>query len=142
MLSNAASPRWDTGAGVGAAELGAAERGRKSLESGPAVDHLQTNAHLQKRHKAVKPCAAKSGRPDSNRGPPAPKAGALPDCATPRSCCAAVRYTTHSNLPHLKLSQNLTRNESVQRPELAIALSPSRCSRCGAPACAAAQPVE
>jgi len=26
----------------------------------------------------------KSGRPDSNRGPPAPKAGALPSCATPR----------------------------------------------------------
>jgi hypothetical protein len=26
-----------------------------------------------------------SGRPDSNWGPPAPKAGALPDCATPRS---------------------------------------------------------
>jgi hypothetical protein len=26
----------------------------------------------------------KSGRPDSNRGPPAPKAGALPNCATPR----------------------------------------------------------
>jgi hypothetical protein len=26
----------------------------------------------------------KSGRPDSNRGPPAPKAGALPACATPR----------------------------------------------------------
>ena len=25
-----------------------------------------------------------SGRPDSNRGPPAPKAGALPSCATPR----------------------------------------------------------
>jgi hypothetical protein len=25
-----------------------------------------------------------SGRPDSNRGPPAPKAGALPNCATPR----------------------------------------------------------
>ncbi len=25
-----------------------------------------------------------SGRPDSNWGPPAPKAGALPDCATPR----------------------------------------------------------
>ncbi len=25
-----------------------------------------------------------SGRPDSNRRPPAPKAGALPDCATPR----------------------------------------------------------
>jgi len=26
-----------------------------------------------------------SGRPDSNRGPPAPKAGALPSCATPRN---------------------------------------------------------
>lgn len=26
----------------------------------------------------------KSGRPDLNRRPPAPKAGALPDCATPR----------------------------------------------------------
>src|SRR6202000_1181101 len=26
----------------------------------------------------------KSGRPDLNRGPPAPKAGALPGCATPR----------------------------------------------------------
>ncbi len=26
-----------------------------------------------------------SGRPDSNRRPPAPKAGALPGCATPRS---------------------------------------------------------
>jgi hypothetical protein len=25
-----------------------------------------------------------SGRRDSNPGPPAPKAGALPDCATPR----------------------------------------------------------
>ena len=27
---------------------------------------------------------SQSGRPDSNRGPPAPKAGALPNCATPR----------------------------------------------------------
>ena len=26
-----------------------------------------------------------SGRPDSNRGPPGPKPGALPDCATPRT---------------------------------------------------------
>jgi hypothetical protein len=31
-----------------------------------------------------------SGRPDSNRGPPAPKAGALPGCATPRR---EVRYS-------------------------------------------------
>src|SRR5437764_4009961 len=29
-------------------------------------------------------CCKKSGREDSNLRPPAPKAGALPDCATPR----------------------------------------------------------
>ena len=28
----------------------------------------------------------KSGRPDLNRGPPAPKAGAIPGYATPRRC--------------------------------------------------------
>src|SRR5882672_10859609 len=33
-----------------------------------------------------------SGRRDSNSGPPAPKAGALPGCATPRHSAA-----THSN---------------------------------------------
>ncbi len=32
----------------------------------------------------------KSGRRDSNPGPPAPKAGALPDCATPRTASAIV----------------------------------------------------
>ena len=32
-----------------------------------------------------------SGRSDSNRGPPAPKAGALPDCATPRGGAVKVR---------------------------------------------------
>lgn len=30
-------------------------------------------------------CTAKSGRPDLNRRPPAPKAGAIPGYATPRS---------------------------------------------------------
>ncbi len=31
-----------------------------------------------------------SGREDSNLRPPAPEAGALPDCATPRNTCQAV----------------------------------------------------
>ena len=35
--------------------------------------------------------AIQSGRPDSNRGPPAPKAGALPDCATPRKVRKLMR---------------------------------------------------
>ena len=39
-----------------------------------------------------------SGRPDSNRRPPAPKAGALPGCATPRSA---------SILPHLSPAREL-----------------------------------
>src|SRR5262249_39677576 len=43
-----------------------------------------------------------SGRPDLNRGPPAPKAGALPGCATPRhevhtnskaDCCGTPNRT-------------------------------------------------
>ena len=36
-----------------------------------------------------------SGRPDSNRGPPAPKAGALPDCATPRNPYVTTTYVHH-----------------------------------------------
>jgi hypothetical protein len=32
-----------------------------------------------------------SGRLDSNQRPPAPEAGALPDCATPRTFCVAIR---------------------------------------------------
>src|SRR5476649_1363876 len=39
-----------------------------------------------------------SGRPDLNRGPPAPKAGALPSCATPRvsseSTCRQSGFTS------------------------------------------------
>ena len=34
----------------------------------------------------------KSGYQDSNLGPPAPKAGALPDCATSRTCYFRMRY--------------------------------------------------
>ncbi len=32
-----------------------------------------------------------SGHQDLNLGPPAPKAGALPDCATPRKMCVSVK---------------------------------------------------
>jgi hypothetical protein len=34
-----------------------------------------------------------SGYPDSNRGPSAPKADALPSCATPRDACRPLRTT-------------------------------------------------
>ncbi len=34
-----------------------------------------------------------SGHKDSNLGPPAPKAGALPGCATPRKWCVCVRVS-------------------------------------------------
>ena len=34
----------------------------------------------------------KSGRPDLNRGPPAPKAGAIPGYATPRSGARKLLY--------------------------------------------------
>ena len=61
---------------------------------------------------------SQSGRPDSNRGPPAPKAGALPDCATPRRCCATGRYTKHLNQPHSKRCQNLTGERIPQRPSI------------------------
>jgi site-specific DNA recombinase len=33
-----------------------------------------------------------SGRLDSNQRPPAPEAGALPDCATPRTCVPSLRW--------------------------------------------------
>ena len=44
-----------------------------------------------------------SGRPDSNRGPPAPKAGALPSCATPRKlllCIVLDRYVLGAQDPN------------------------------------------
>ena len=56
-----------------------------------------------------------SGRPDSNRGPPAPKAGALPDCATPRK---SFHFYDLYRLPKSsfhKLCQNLTHNTIAQR---------------------------
>jgi hypothetical protein len=38
-----------------------------------------------------------SGRPDSNRRPPAPKAGALPGCATPRQSTTYDQISFHLN---------------------------------------------
>src|SRR5713101_8874834 len=46
-----------------------------------------------------------SGRADLNRGPPAPKAGALPGCATPRLYC----FTDSKPLP--KTCKNAHRYE-------------------------------
>ena len=42
-----------------------------------------------------------SGRPDLNRGPPAPKAGALPSCATPRrATCRVVARAALTSVGH------------------------------------------
>lgn len=38
--------------------------------------------------RGTKPLQSRSGRPDSNRGPPPPKGGALPGCATSRASIA------------------------------------------------------
>src|SRR5471032_850041 len=46
-----------------------------------------------------------SGRPDLNRGPPAPKAGALPGCATPRHNCS----TDSKPLPKLAKTRALAK---------------------------------
>src|SRR5580704_617224 len=52
-----------------------------------------------------------SGRPDLNRRPPAPKAGALPGCATPRH-----EVPCNSKLfPHLRLRQTRTRSNVMSR---------------------------
>src|SRR5689334_16713237 len=40
-----------------------------------------------------------SGRPDSNRRPPAPKAGALPGCATPRLVKNTLKNTRNVMKP-------------------------------------------
>src|ERR1700761_2885956 len=54
---------------------------------------MHRNAPCRKRSVSLTPCCALhrqsegsclSGCPDSNRGPPPPKGGALPGCATPR----------------------------------------------------------
>src|ERR1700739_4015345 len=52
-----------------------------------------------------------SGRPDLNRGPPAPKAGALPGCATPRHLYG---IDSTALLVLLRLIQSWTVHESVQ----------------------------
>jgi hypothetical protein len=39
-----------------------------------------------------------SGRLDSNQRPPAPKAGALPSCATPRTIVIANFYQQRTNV--------------------------------------------
>src|SRR5215469_18131518 len=52
----------------------------------PIVPKLHKNAAERKFGvcNLLIPIEVWSGRPDLNRGPPAPKAGALPGCATPR----------------------------------------------------------
>ena len=48
------------------------------------VGKVGAEVSVERAYDAARAVAVRSGRPDSNRGPPAPKAGALPGCATPR----------------------------------------------------------
>jgi hypothetical protein len=57
-----------------------------------------------------------SGRRDSNPGPPAPKAGALPDCATPRTDTTAPLYPA---LPHCP-SELVWKKVCKKRPDHAF----------------------
>ncbi len=70
----------------------------------PCAVHLASSAVLDSAPQQTLGLWVPSGRPDSNRRPPAPEAGALPSCATPR--CA--RFI---GLFHVKRSEgNLTEN--------------------------------
>ena len=63
-------------------------RGRPRHRDGPARDeqaHSTIRSSLRRQ----------SGRADSNRRPPAPKAGALPGCATPRCGCTLGAASDH-----------------------------------------------
>ena len=53
-------------------------------------------------------CSKWSGRPDLNRGPPAPKAGALPGCATPRQLLA-IDSTALLDFPAIDLALTCTK---------------------------------
>ena len=58
-----------------------------------------------------------SGRPDSNRGPPAPKAGALPSCATPRKMFG---YHTLCELANVSVAPNCAKFCLVSDMELSV----------------------
>src|SRR3954466_5802861 len=51
-----------------------------------------------------------SGRADLNRGPPAPKAGALPGCATPRSKWILAQICPKSAWSHRQIPSSLKVN--------------------------------
>jgi hypothetical protein len=57
-----------------------------------------------------------SGRRDSNPGPPAPKAGALPDCATPRTDTTAPLYPASPHAP----SESVCKKVCKKRPDHAF----------------------
>ncbi len=58
-----------------------------------------------------------SGRRDSNPGPPAPKAGALPDCATPRTSFTTRFRPAHEDVQHSGLVRLLVATRiSPRRP--------------------------
>src|SRR5882672_7439708 len=73
-----------------------------------------------------KQCGAlESGRPDLNRGPPAPKAGAIPGYATPREPSNVSESHTRINCsaPLNRDSINIRRNRLQQRAKRATAVA-------------------
>src|SRR5437660_7029184 len=69
-------------------------------------------------------CCKKSGREDSNLRPPAPKAGALPGCATPRrsdhwklSCNRAVQGTIPLPAPVTGCGLRVTSRNVTSKPD-------------------------
>src|SRR5579863_1028590 len=78
--------------------------GRMSVPFPLRVDIRVDRVLLVDNEPPVTPCKIWSGRGDLNARPPAPKAGALPGCATPRHLCSfdsklLSRFPILSGLP-------------------------------------------
>ena len=68
-----------------------------------------------------------SGRPDLNRRPPAPKAGALPGCATPRhEVHPIIKQSRREPAIHFDLSTRLLLGNNVRRKAMTPASKISR----------------
>src|SRR4051812_26784227 len=74
-------------------------------------------------HPSSPPPRLQSGRPDLNRRPPAPKAGALPGCATPRSAESSPGPAPQSVLMAAGAFLSLCASEAPNAVERAFALA-------------------
>ena len=85
---------------------------------------------------------SKSGRPDLNRGPPPPKGGALPGCATPRGaqCRRRDRFRRRGRGPTAPRPPLRPRQGRLARRRRRAALRRDRRRRSG-PSCSRARPT-